>query len=254
MLRFASLGSGSKGNATLVECGKTRVLIDCGFSLVETERRLHRLDCLPESLDAILITHEHGDHANGVGRLSRRHKIPVWLTVGTAHMMRDAKFFRHHYVNINKPFEIADLQITPYPVPHDAREPCQFIFSDGDLRLGLLTDSGSYTPHMLGLLQRLDGLLLECNYDAQMLAVGPYPPKLKSRVGGKYGHLDNRHAADLLKAIDHSKLQHLVGMHLSEKNNLPQHAQQALSDGLGCERQWVSLATQEEGFSWRELR
>ena len=107
---------------------------------------------------------------------------------------------------------------------------------------------------MLGLLQGLDGLLLECNYDAQMLAVGPYPPKLKSRVGGKYGHMDNRQAAELLKVIDHSSLQHLVGMHLSEKNNLPQHAQQALCDGLGCEQQWVSLATQEQGFDWRELR
>ncbi len=254
MLRFASLGSGSKGNATLVECGKTRILIDCGFSLAETERRLDRLSCLPESLDAVLVTHEHSDHCNGVGRLSRRHKVPVWLTVGTAHMMRDTKFFRQHYININKPFEIADLHITPYPVPHDAREPCQFIFSDGQARLGLLTDSGSYTPHMLGLLQGLDGLLLECNYDAHMLAVGPYPPKLKSRVGGKYGHMDNQQAAALLQAIDHSRLQHLIGMHLSEKNNSPQHAQQALCAGLGCEPQWATLATQEQGFDWRELR
>lgn len=254
MLRFASLGSGSKGNGTLIECGKTRVLVDCGFSLAETERRLQRLGCAPDSLSAILITHEHGDHANGVGRLSRRHKIPVWLTVGTHNMVRDNKFSSQHFINVNSAFEIADLHITPYPVPHDAREPCQFVFSDGAQRLGLLTDAGSITPHIVDLLQKLDGLLLECNYDARMLATGPYPPKLKTRVGGKYGHMDNHQARDLLQRIELSGLQHLLGMHLSEKNNLPEHAQQALSDGLGCESHWVTLATQEGGFDWRELR
>jgi phosphoribosyl 1,2-cyclic phosphodiesterase len=254
VLRFASLGSGSKGNGTLIECGKTRVLVDCGFSLAETERRLQRLGCAPDSLSAILITHEHGDHANGVGRLSRRYKIPVWLTVGTHNMVRDNKFSSQHFINVNSAFEIADLHITPYPVPHDAREPCQFVFSDGAQRLGLLTDAGSITPHIVDLLQKLDGLLLECNYDARMLATGPYPPKLKTRVGGKYGHMDNHQARDLLQRIELSGLQHLLGMHLSEKNNLPEHAQQALSDGLGCESHWVTLATQEGGFDWRELR
>lgn len=254
MLRFSSLGSGSKGNSTLIECGKTRILVDCGFSLAETERRLHRLDCPPESLDAVLITHEHGDHANGVGRLSRRYKIPVWLTVGTYNVVKDKKFSATHFINVNSEFEIADLHVSPYPVPHDAREPCQFVFSDGDKRLGLLTDAGSITPHMLELLNKLDGLLLECNYDARMLAVGSYPPKLKTRVGGNYGHMDNQQARELLQRINLDSLQHLVGMHLSEKNNLPEHAYQALCDGLGCTSDWVTLATQEGGFAWRELR
>lgn len=254
MLRFSSLGSGSKGNATLIECGKTRILVDCGFSLAETERRLHRLDCPPDSLSGILITHEHGDHANGVGRLSRRHKIPVWLTVGTYNVVKDKKFSHTNFINVNNGFEIADLQVSPYPVPHDAREPCQFVFSDGDKRLGLLTDAGSITPYMVDLLQKLDGLLLECNYDARMLAIGPYPPKLKTRVGGNYGHLDNMQSTDLLKRIDLGGLQHLLGMHLSEKNNHPDHAQRALSDGLGCALNEVTLATQDSGFDWRELR
>lgn len=254
VLRFSSLGSGSKGNSTLIECGKTRILVDCGFSLAETERRLHRLDCPPESLDAVLITHEHGDHANGVGRLSRRYKIPVWLTVGTYNVVKDKKFSATHFINVNSEFEIADLHVSPYPVPHDAREPCQFVFSDGDKRLGLLTDAGSITPHMLELLNKLDGLLLECNYDARMLAVGSYPPKLKTRVGGNYGHMDNQQARELLQRINLDSLQHLVGMHLSEKNNLPEHAYQALCDGLGCTSDWVTLATQEGGFAWRELR
>lgn len=254
MVRFASLGSGSKGNATLIECGNTRVLVDCGFSVAETELRLERLGCPVDTLSAILVTHEHGDHANGVGRLSRRQKIPVWLTVGTCTMMRDTKFFQHQYINLHKDFSIGDLHVTPYPVPHDAREPCQFIFSDGAVRLGLLTDSGSYTPHMLNLLQGLDALLLECNYDAEMLAVGPYPPKLKMRVGGRYGHMDNKQSLGLLKSIEQGKLQHLVGMHLSEKNNRPEYAKQALCDGLGCESEWISLASQDQGFDWREIR
>lgn len=253
MLRFSSLGSGSKGNSTLIECGKTRILVDCGFSLAETERRLHRLDCPPESLDAVLVTHEHGDHANGVGRLSRRHKTPVWLTVGTYNVVKDKKFSDTNFINVNSEFEIADLHVSPYPVPHDAREPCQFVFSDGDKRLGLLTDAGSITPHMVELLNKLDGLLLECNYDARMLATGSYPPKLKTRVGGNYGHMDNRQARELLQQVNLDNLQHLVGMHLSEKNNLPEHAYQALCDGLGCTSDWVTLATQEDGFDWREL-
>ncbi len=253
MLRFASLGSGSKGNGTLIECRKTRILVDCGFSVAETERRLLRLGCPAETLTAILVTHEHGDHTNGVGRLSRRYNLPVWLTVGTYHQVRDNKFFRQQFINVQRRFELNDLQVIPYPVPHDAREPCQFVFSDGARRLGLLTDVGSITPHIVEQLRKLDALLLECNYDAQMLATGPYPPKLKVRVGGQYGHMDNHQARDLLQRIERDGLQHLVGMHLSEKNNRPHYAQQALCDGLGCESHWVTLATQEGGFDWREL-
>ena len=254
MLRFASLGSGSKGNGTLVECGSTRLLIDCGFSMAESERRLHRLGCPPETLSAILITHEHGDHANGVGRLSRRYRIPVWLTVGTFHKTRDTKFFQHHFIHVSSAFAVDDLLVTPYPVPHDAREPCQFWFTDGNHRLGVLTDAGSITPYMVSQLQQLDALLLECNYDATMLAVGPYPPSLKSRVGGAYGHMDNRQALELLGLIDQTRLQHLVGMHLSEQNNRPDFALDALCTGLGCTQRWVELADQEHGFAWRELR
>ncbi|MCB1621042.1 MAG: MBL fold metallo-hydrolase [Thiothrix sp.] len=254
MLRFSVLGSGSRGNATLIESGTTRVLVDCGFAVAETERRLLRLGCPPETLSAILVTHEHGDHANGVGRLSRRYRLPVWLTVGTFNAMRDHEFRAHHYINVNQSFEIGPLAIQPYPVLHDAREACQFIFSDGALRLGLLTDSGSISAHMVERLQGLDALLLECNYDARMLADGPYPPALRARVGGKYGHLDNQQASELLQQLDLSRLQQLVGMHLSEKNNLPRHASAALCAGVGCSADWISLADQAQGLDWREVR
>lgn len=254
MLRFASLGSGSKGNGALIESGKTRILLDCGFSLGETERRLHRLGCPAHTLTAILVTHEHGDHAAGVGRLSRRYNLPVWLTVGTCHAMRDTRFSSVHYINVHQALEINDLHITPFPVPHDAREPCQFVFGDGNHKLGILTDVGSHTPLILQMLQKLDALMLECNYDANMLANGPYPPSLKTRVAGRYGHLDNKQSTFLLEQIDLSALQHLVGMHLSENNNLPEYAHAALCSGAGCEQGWIQLANQSDGIDWLEVR
>lgn len=234
MLRFASLGSGSKGNGALIESGKTRVLLDCGFSLGETERRLHRLGCSPHSLTAILVTHEHGDHAAE--------------KLGVAHGMTSTNR------QPDRELEINDLHIAPFPVPHDAREPCQFVFSDGACRLGVLTDVGSHTPLIVQMLQKLDALMLECNYDADMLANGPYPPALQKRVAGRYGHLDNRQSTFLLEQIDLSVLQHLVGMHLSENNNLPEYALAALCSGVGCEQGWIQLANQGDGIDWLELR
>jgi phosphoribosyl 1,2-cyclic phosphodiesterase len=254
MLRFASLGSGSKGNGTLIESGKTRILLDCGFSLSETERRLYRLGCPPQSLTAIVVTHEHGDHAGGVGRLSRRYQLPVWLTVGTCHAMRDVNFATTHYINVHQSLVIQDMQLTPFPVPHDAREPCQFVFSDGQHRLGILTDVGAHTPIIVQMLQKLDALMLECNYDAEMLANGAYPPSLKTRVAGRYGHFDNCQATALLEQLDVSRLQHLIGMHISQQNNLPAYAQQALCAGVDGEKNWIQLANQDDGIEWLEVR
>ena len=257
MIRFASLGSGSKGNATLIESGPnnndTRILLDCGFSVVEIEKRLARIGRDANTLTAIVITHEHSDHVIGAGRLSRKYNIPVWLTVGTAHKCKDTKFVRTHFINSHEYFEIEDIQLQPFPVPHDAREPCQFVFSDGASRLGILTDLGCYTPHIIKCLDRLDGLLLECNYDRDMLLKGSYPRSLKERVVGHAGHLDNQQATQLLREIDQSKLKHIIGMHVSEKNNKQSYALSALCEGLGCEKEMVSIASQLEGFSWREI-
>ncbi len=257
MIRFASLGSGSKGNATLIEAGDkdsdTRILLDCGFSVVETESRLARLGRSAESLTAIVITHEHSDHVIGAGRLSRKYKLPVWLTVGTAMACKDTNFHATHYIDSHADFEIDDIYLHPFPVPHDAREPCQFVFSDGKSRLGVVTDLGCYTPHILSHLNNVDALLLEANYDEKMLQTGSYPRKLKDRVLSRAGHLDNLQASALLKNLNLPQLQHLIGMHVSEKNNLPEYALSALCDGLGCSQQDISLATQSTGFDWREL-
>lgn len=255
-MRFASLGSGSAGNATVVEAGETRLLLDCGFSVKETVQRLARLQLAPEQLTGILVTHEHDDHARGVFKLAARYQVPVWLTHGTYSMCQrylSAQSPVIHIIDAHSEFEIQDIAIIPYPVPHDAREPAQFVFGDGRRKFGVLTDVGSVTPHIVMMLQACDGLLLECNHDLEMLRTGPYAHSLKKRVGGWLGHLDNQTSAHLLSQLDNSKLKHLVAAHLSEKNNTPALAKQALSETLRCSPEWVQIASQQQGLDWRDL-
>jgi phosphoribosyl 1,2-cyclic phosphodiesterase len=254
-MRFASLGSGSRGNALIVEAGQTRVMLDCGFAMRETMLRLARLELKPDQLSAIVVTHEHADHIRGVAPFARKFNIPVWLTHGTySHaggLFRDSQPL--HLFDSHDRFAIGDLEIEPFPVPHDAREPAQFVFGDGARRLGVLTDAGCSTPHIETTLNRCHALVLECNHDVEMLRNGPYPPGLKQRVAGRFGHLDNAAAAEFLSKLDTSMLQHIVAAHLSEKNNLPDLARGALSRVLNCETEWVGIAGQERGFAWRQI-
>ena len=254
MIRFASLGSGSAGNALLVESGATCLMIDCGFSQRETTSRLARLGRSPGDLTGILVTHEHGDHLGGVIPFARRHGLPVWLSHGTLSAARAAtKDDDLRIIDSHASFAVGNLEIWPYPVPHDAREPVQFIFSDGKARLGLLTDAGEITRHMCDLLTGIEGLVLECNHDAEMLAASNYPVSLRQRIAGRLGHLENGAAADLLREIDTSRLQQLVAAHLSEQNNHPSLAAKALSTALGCNNEDIVVASQEAGFDWRQL-
>ncbi len=251
-MRFASLGSGSRGNATLVESGDTCVLIDCGFSVAEMERRLTRLEREPTDISAVLVTHEHADHISGVARLARRYGMPVWMTAGTRAAHKGGEIPDLRVFSTHQNFRIGTLEVQPFPVPHDAREPSQFVFHDGRWRLGVLTDTGSITEHIVRSLDGCDALLLECNHDTQMLAVGPYPPSLKARVGGRLGHLNNQQAAGLLDAIDTGRLQQLVVAHISEKNNRPALALDALCGVLGWSEEAVTVACQDTGFGWCE--
>lgn len=252
-MRFASLGSGSRGNATLIEADGTRILVDCGFSLTETQARLARLDVDVASIAAILVTHEHSDHASGVARLAARFEIPVWCTAGTLNACGRFGIESAELFNPHEAFAIGALEITPVAVPHDAREPSQFIFSDGDHRLGVLTDTGHITPHIERVFDGCQALLLECNHDSARLLEGPYPASLKARVGGPLGHLSNAQAAGLLASLDLSRLRHLVAAHLSDKNNTPKLAQAALASAAGCEPDWIAVADQADGLDWRAL-
>ena len=257
-LRFSSLGSGSEGNALIVEVKSvsrtTRIMMDCGFGLAETERRLARLGLLPSDLDGIAVTHEHSDHIGGVARLARKHSIPVWLTHGTAKVLRDNSVpsVLLHYVDPHQAFEIGDIHVTPYYVPHDANEPVQYVFSDGHKRLGVLTDTGTLTTHIEETLSGCNALVLECNHDIDMLMNGPYPVSLKRRVAGRFGHLDNATSAQLLTRIDCTKLTHLFAAHLSSSNNLPELARSALAEAMNCEPAWIGIAEQDAGFDWRD--
>lgn len=248
-MKIASLGSGSKGNATLVNHQDTTILVDCGFSLRQFELRLERLDIGPENIDAILLTHEHSDHSSGVARLSSKFDIPVWTTVGTARAVFDGQL-NYNQVSGGESTRIGCLEIMPVTVPHDAGEPVQFIFCDVESgkKLGILTDTGHITNHIVAAYDKLDGLLLEFNYDQVMLDRGAYPYHLKQRVSGDLGHLSNDQSIYLLQQIDTSNLSCLIAAHISENNNTRNIVEEQLNR---LDRIPVPiLASQECGFDW----
>jgi phosphoribosyl 1,2-cyclic phosphodiesterase len=220
----------------------------------ETERRLQRLSREIQQVTAILVTHEHGDHVRGVASLAKKYDIPVWSSRGTAKAAKLEELTHWNCIDIHQQFEINSIQIQPVPVPHDAKEPCQFIFSDGDWRIGVLTDTGSITPYIEEQYSACDAFILEANHDEEMLANGSYPTSLKHRVGGNYGHLNNCQARDLLNTIDISKLQYLVASHISDKNNTVALARDKMSEALATDASWIDVASQDEGLDWRTLR
>jgi phosphoribosyl 1,2-cyclic phosphodiesterase len=253
-MRFACLGSGSRGNATLVEGGGTRVLVDCGFPAREAERRLAEMGVSPGELDAVLVTHEHGDHVRGVATLAARHGIDVWCSPGTWRQAGGGEVPRLRLLSGHEAaVRVGDLKVRPYPLPHDAREPCHFILDCGGRRLGLLTDAGCVTQHMRDLLRDCDALLLECNHDADMLKDGPYPPSLQARVGGSFGHLSNIQAAELVDGLPHTRLRHLVLAHISEKNNRPDLARDAMLQVSQSLDPRLVIAEQDRPSPWLSI-
>jgi phosphoribosyl 1,2-cyclic phosphodiesterase len=253
-MRFALLGSGSEGNALVVQAGSTSLLMDCGFSVNETLSRLARIGLPADQLSAILVTHEHSDHIIGVARLARKFDLPVWMTHGTLRA-QNGSFAELVVTEINPHavFSIGDIEVRPYLVPHDAAEPVQYVFSDGLRRLGVLTDTGHSTPHIESTLSACHALVLECNHDAEMLRKSNYPASLKQRIGGLFGHLNNQQSATLLSRLDNSGLQHIVAAHLSQQNNSPELASSALSQVLGCASDWIAVADQKNGLDWRGI-
>ncbi len=226
-------------------------MLDCGFAIRETERRLARLGLAPTDLSGIVVTHEHSDHVSGVFKFARRYRVPVWLSYGTFRAVEaDAKDVQVRFCRDGQSFAIGDLQLLPYTVPHDAREPVQYVASDDRFRLGVLTDAGHPTAHLIAALGGCDALVLECNHDRQMLENSVYPPSLKRRIGGAYGHLSNDSSSQILAAIDKSKLRRVIGAHLSQQNNTPALAHAAIVSGLGTVSAEILIACQNEGFDW----
>ena len=263
-MRFASLGSGSRGNALVVESSGTRVLIDCGITLRNLTEGLSRLALSLDDLHAAFITHEHGDHIKGVKALSRKQSLPIYMTHGTAVKSGCDQLPGIALLDNFSAVDIGGLSVQPVAVPHDAREPCQFVVTakGGSLdssasearekRLGVLTDLGSYTPHVIDAYSDCDAMVLECNHDIGMLEAGPYPYGLKQRVLGDWGHLSNCQARDLLSNFDHEKMQWLVVAHISQQNNTEQLALGALHDVFPY-RERILVADQDTGFDWLQI-
>jgi len=255
VLRFRSLGSGSSGNATLVEASSglhtTRLLVDCGLGIRQLEQRLARCGLSTGDIDAIFITHEHADHIGCARSVALRGRTPVWMSPGTyaAIGSQDMEGLLRE-AGDGCVIDLGNLALMPFTVPHDAREPLQLSCTDGSRTLGILTDLGHATAHVLHHLARCNALLLEFNHDAEMLAQSSYHPSLKRRVGGKYGHLSNEDAARIAGAVRHEGLATVVAAHLSRQNNLPDLARRALGEAMGREPQYIPVADPVTGTDW----
>lgn len=246
MTGFASLGSGSRGNGTVVEIGGELILVDCGFTVKQAERRLARLDIRPGDLSAILVTHEHSDHAGGVAALAHKYAVPVYASFGT--FKATGWSWRGKVFDTHRPFGIGNVKINPVTVPHDAREPTQFTFEHGDARVGIVSDLGHVTPFVCEQFSGCDAVLMESNYDVPMLLRGRYPESVKRRIASNLGHLSNEQAAAFLAQIAHGRLQVVVG-HVSEQNNHPELLEAAF-EPLKEQVADLAFATQSRGADW----
>lgn len=243
---FASLGSGSRGNGTVVALNDKIFLIDCGFTLKQTEKRLARIGLSGGDLDAILVSHEHADHIAGVAPLAHKYSIDVYASYGT--LKYDLRGATCHPFDGDATFEINGVSINPVCVPHDAREPTQFVLHDEQETIGVLSDLGCITSHVVEQYSSCTHILVEANHDRRLLAQGSYPPQLKRRVGADYGHLSNEQTGQLLRQIGHPNLHVVIG-HVSEQNNCPDILGEVLSP-LRDSVAELQIATQTDGFDW----
>jgi phosphoribosyl 1,2-cyclic phosphodiesterase len=258
MLRFKMLGSGSSGNSTVVEAhaesGTSRMLIDCGLSLRQIDLRLAEAGLSPDMIDAVFVTHEHSDHIGSAKQFALRGRKPLWMSEGTFDAIgRPDLDGLLSLASDTTPFNVGALTVHPFAVPHDAREPLQLICSFGTARLGVATDLGHATPHVLEHLGGCHALILECNHDVDLLAESRYPPFLKKRVGGRLGHLSNPQAAEIARQVVHADLHHVVAAHLSERNNTPQLALEALACALAWDKSRIVVAHASHGTQWLHI-
>ncbi len=257
-MRAVVLGSGSQGNALVVESWGRRILIDAGFSCRELEKRLRAVGVRPGSLEALVVTHEHGDHSRGASRFARKHRLPVYATGGThaetglaAHPDLTA-----HTLHSGEVALAGCFLVEPFAVPHDAREPVGLVVEDPNgRRLGLVADLGCRSRLAWGRLRDLDLLVLETNHDLEMLRNGPYPWSLKQRVASRHGHLSNRDAADGIAELVGDRLRAVVLYHLSRTNNLPALAAAEVGEALAAagSEAGLTVADQDRPTPWLEV-
>jgi phosphoribosyl 1,2-cyclic phosphodiesterase len=250
MLRVASVGSGSKGNATLVASDETTLLIDCGFPAREMLSRLQHLSVDISDIDAILVTHEHSDHINGVAAVSKAAGAPIYATHGTLTSGKLEGARTVVEIESDSEFAIGDIEVSAVTVPHDAKEPVQYVFKHEAQRVGILTDLGMVSPHVLRAYEGCGLLLLEFNHDLTMLRRGPYPAALKRRVSGDFGHLNNDQALGMLEAMGESLPGTIIAAHISEQNNSVDAVASLLSPLVQRTEINVIYATQSQGFDW----
>jgi len=231
-MKFCVLGSGSKGNCTLVASQGKALLIDAGFSGVEIERRLRAIGFGPEAVRGILITHEHGDHVRGAGIFSRRHKVPVFANAATMEAAGKAleNLHEHHLFTTGRGFSFSGFSIHPFAVSHDTADPVGFRIESRGRSFGYCTDTGTVSRLIHYHLSSCHGLVLECNHDLEMLRNGHYPPAIQQRIRSGNGHLANPQALEVLESLLHDSLRHVVLAHISESNNCYRLVEQSVAD------------------------
>ncbi len=225
-MRFSVLSSGSKANVTFLEAGATRLLIDCGLSCRQTEIRLGENGIEPDTISALLLTHEHADHTRGAATFSKKYKVPVFANRHTAKKVHGCPRMRHF--ETGRSFLIADAEITPFSIPHDAADPVGFSVHSEGLKFSQVTDVGRITPLVRDALALTDALVIEFNHDPGMLWGCWYPWVLKQRIASSHGHCSNEDAAALVAEVWHPALQYIVLGHISENSNTPELAREAL--------------------------
>ena len=220
MIRYCALASGSNGNSYYIAKGNTAILVDVGINNKHLHLRMASLGINPASIDAIFITHEHTDHICGLVVFAKRYQIPVYLTVGTYESSRiQLPEYLLHFIKADSIVNVGDLSVYGIPKYHDAKEPCSFMVTDGEINISVLTDIGRICANVMKAIEISDVLFLESNFDEDMLQNGRYPYYLKNRIRGGEGHLSNRISMDAFLAHRSSRMKHLILGHLSGENN-----------------------------------
>lgn len=235
-ITLCMLSSGSKGNSIYISDGATSVLVDAGLSGIEIERRMRSKGLSPEDLDAIVVSHEHADHIHGVGVLSRRFAVPVYISRKTykaaSPFLGKIEEFRTFECGLS--FMIDNISFHPFSVSHDAEDTSGFTVSKNSTKIGIATDLGIATAMVKEHLKKCSVLILEANHDPDMLANGPYPWPLKQRIKSRTGHLSNEESKALLQEIQHGNLEHVILSHISETNNTPERAMRVVGQAITC--------------------